>query len=219
VAQAAQSAANKATAQWQATANEAHAAIAQTGQEATRMQMESEAVNRAAAQQHAAAQAAQAAANEAAAQQQNASNAAHGEAIAQTGTQQEAMIRLQAELEAAKAAAAQQHAALEQQRLELAAAQQHCGMPVDQQQVAQTELAQRTTIQNAMGNLAKRARSTSDRENDCARFGLHGSDGQYYPGVPAYVDPLQESADMHDHLSTIDGGLSRAESTFGSVTL
>jgi hypothetical protein len=59
-------------------------------------------------------------------------------------------------------------------------------------------------IQNAKGNLAKRARSTSSNEDDRARFGLHGSDGENNPGVPQYVDPQEQSADMHDDLSGFD---------------
>jgi hypothetical protein len=187
VAQVAQAAANEATAQRQAA---------------------QAAANEATAQRQATTNEAHAAIAQTRQEQQIAANAAHA-AIAQTGTQQEAIFRMQAELDAAKAAAAQQqHAALEQQRLEheavqVAAAQQH-GIPAAQQQVAQTELAQRTAIQNAKGNLAKRARSTSSNEDDRARFGLHGSDGQNNPGVPQYVDPQEQSADMHDDLSGFD---------------
>jgi hypothetical protein len=71
-------------------------------------------------------------------------------------------------------------------------------------------MTDRDEIQKAMNNLGKRLRPSTgnQHDDDQARLGVHGADGQYL-GVPAYIGNEERDHDERSELSTVHGDFSQ----------
>jgi hypothetical protein len=69
-----------------------------------------------------------------------------------------------------------------------------------------------------MSTLGKRVRTSTDNQEDETRFRVHGADGKFYEGVPAYIGTTEVGKYGDNEMSTIHEALSQAGSVAGSAT-